>query len=157
MNWKKIFLFALPGLILGIGGIIFAIYAFSNPRAIFEAAQDGSLNNITWILPIVIIGVVVFTMLIVFVPLLKGLSGDSKQAKRLRESGVKTMAKILKVEDTGVTMNNINFYVKITVETTKGTQASFKHFVSRVNIPRPGDMIEIVYDPSDPTKAAAAA
>lgn len=156
MNWKKILLIALPGIIVGIGGAIFAIYAFTNPRAIFDAASDGTISSMTWILPLVIGGVVIFTMLIVFVPLLKGMAGDAKQTERLRQNGVKKMAQILKVEDTGVTMNNINFYVKITVETTKGTQASFKHFVSRVNIPRPGDMIEIMYDPSDPTKAAAA-
>ncbi len=156
MNWKKLMLIALPGLLLGLGGLVFAIYVFTNPRAFFETATEGGLDNFMWILPILIISVVVFTMLMVFVPVLKRLSGDSKQGKMLRERGVKTMARILKVEDTGITMNNVNFYVKITVETTKGNQATFKQFVSRVNVPRPGDMMQIVYDPTDPTKAASA-
>ena len=155
MNWKKILLFALPGLILGIGGAIFAVYVVTNPKIFMEWAQDGTLTNMSFILPAVIGGIVIITMIAAFFPILKGLSGDSKQAEQLRQNGVKTMAKILKVEDTGITLNRINFYVNITVETTKGSQATFRHFVSRVNIPRPGDMIEIVYDPSDPTKAAA--
>ena len=71
------------------------------------------------------------------------------------KTGQRKIAKILNVQDTGMTVN-MNPYVKITVETTPGNQATFQMMVSRVKIPRPGDSIEILCDPANPTVAVPA-
>ncbi len=81
------------------------------------------------------------------------------QRTLLANGGIKTNATILKVEDTNITMNNVNFGVRLTVEVhpqgDSAFQAIIEVFVSRVQIPRAGDVIEVIYDPNDHTKVAA--
>lgn len=73
---------------------------------------------------------------------------------RLRQSGASILAEIIRVEDTGLTINR-NPRVKLTVK-LMDQEASFELTVSRVQIPRPGDFINVVYDPADPSVATPA-
>ena len=75
------------------------------------------------------------------------------QAK-LRQSGASMLAEIIRVEDTGFTINR-NPRVKLTVKLID-QEASFELTVFRVQIPRPGDFITVVYDPADPFVATPA-
>jgi hypothetical protein len=115
-------------------------------------ADDGGEsfeNNISMFLPGIIIFFVAIIFLAGFYPLIKGALGKSKKKKVLKERGQKATAKVMTVRDTGITINN-NPHIKITVEVRPGVTAELSHTVSRVSIPRPGDQIEIVYDPSNP-------
>lgn len=70
---------------------------------------------------------------------------------RLRQTGASMLAEIIRVEDTGFTINR-NPRVKLTVKVME-QEASFELTVSRVQIPRPGDFITVVYDPQNPSLA----
>jgi hypothetical protein len=87
--------------------------------------------------------------------MIKNLMGNSKTKKLLKERGQKTTAKILDVQDTGISVNNA-YYIKITVETVPGVKAQFQILMPRTNIPRVGDMIAVSYDPSNPSVAMPA-
>jgi hypothetical protein len=45
---------------------------------------------------------------------------------------------------------NLNPQVELSVRMPDGSIARFKMFVSRVKFPRPGESIEVLYDPADP-------
>lgn len=75
--------------------------------------------------------------------------------KRLKTAGTPIMAQIIKVEDTGITRNK-NPRLKITVAIS-GHTAAFELTVSRIHIPRAGDLIRVLYDPQNPGKAVPAA
>ena len=87
-------------------------------------------------------------------PLLFSSAQQSSLRKRLEKEGVRATANIIRIEDTRVTVNK-NPRVRITVDIL-GQEASFDLTVSRIDIPRPGDQIEILYDPNDYTKAVYA-
>lgn len=78
--------------------------------------------------------------------------------KLLNAGGVKTTARIVQVQDTGMTMNKIQIGIRLTLEVLSVTGSPFQAvvdiFCSRVSIPRPGDMIEVVYNPADTSKVA---
>lgn len=73
---------------------------------------------------------------------------------RLRKTGASMLAEIIRVEDTGFTINR-NPRVKLTVK-LMDQEASFELTVSRIQIPRPGDFITVVYDPQNPSLATPA-
>lgn len=82
-----------------------------------------------------------------------GFFDRGKRKRRLEEAGVTAQAQVLSVQDTGMTVNN-NPRVKITlaVSPTDGSapfEVSTKHTVSRVAIPRAGDVYMVRYDPED--------
>lgn len=82
-----------------------------------------------------------------------GFFDKGKKKKRLAEAGVDAQAQILSVQDTGMTIND-NPRVKLTmaVSPSDGSAAfevSTKVTVSRVAIPRAGDMFAVRYDPDD--------
>lgn len=73
---------------------------------------------------------------------------------RLKKEGVPMLAQIIKVEDTGISVNK-NPKVKITVAISEQS-ACFELTVSRVQIPQAGDFMTVLYDPKDHSKAVAA-
>ncbi len=150
MNVGKIRNFGgILGLVIGSLGLAFGVYATINPDGVAKFMES---SNMTLWLPFVIIALV----LIPFVPYLINIIKNSAKKNRLRKVGQKTTAKILNVEDTGVTVNGVNPYVQITVEVKPGVQGTFQVLVSRVNFPRPGDNIDVIYDPADPSVVMAA-
>jgi hypothetical protein len=102
-----------------------------------------------WMLPAVILASLGIPAL-VFAPLILGLITNSARKKRLRLHGQLTRVEILCIRDTRVTVN-LNPQVELSVRMPYGSIGKFKMFVSRVNFPRPGETIEVLYDPSDPS------
>ena len=139
------------GIVMGILGGAVGVYAVFNSESFTEFMNSPSTEK--W-LPFLIIGIVFIPMILAFGPfILKGIE-NSKKKKRLMQIGQREKATVLNVQDTGLTINN-NPYVQVTVQ-IHGTQAIFQITASRVYIPRPGDQIEVIYDPSDPTVVMAA-
>ena len=138
------------GIIFGLAGAAIGIYASIDPMAVGNMfSQIGPENLAIW-LPIGIVVLVAAIIIPMLLPLIKSAMKNSQNKKRLAMVGVKGSAKVLAVQDTGMTVN-MNPYVKITVEVKPGIQASFSMMVSRLSIPRPGDSIDVLYDPSDLT------
>lgn len=141
--------------LIGVLGGAFAIYAAVDPSA-GDKIEDF-MNNpqvMPWAIGGMILLFFVLPMVLGFGPFIKKAIENSKKKQRLMQVGQKTQAKILEVRDTGLTVNN-NPYIEITVE-VQGVHAVFQVMVSRVGIPRPGDVIEVIYDPADPTQVMPA-
>jgi len=101
-----------------------------------------------WMAPLVIVIALGVTS-IGFAPLLFGMMVNSIKRKKLRLHGQRATVEILGIRDTRVTVN-LNPQVELTVRMPDGSIGKFKMFVSRVNFPRPGEKINVLYDPSDP-------
>ncbi len=80
--------------------------------------------------------------------------GNQRKLKRLIKTGQKAQALVLKVEDTGMTLNKIHIGLRLTLRLPDQTQVTTEIFVSRVNLPRSGDVVEVVYDPKNPSHVA---
>src|ERR1700733_1658733 len=79
--------------------------------------------------------------------------GGKKKKQRLEDAGVNARAVLVSMQDTGMTIND-NPRVKLTFEVTPPDgsavfQVEMKQTVSRVQIPRPGDVFAVRYDPED--------
>jgi hypothetical protein len=98
-------------------------------------------------IPLVILIAFAFTAL-GFGPLLLGLFANSIKRRKLQQHGVRASVEILNIRDTRITVN-LNPQVELSVRMPDGSIARFKMFVSRVKFPRPGEKIEVLYDPSD--------
>jgi len=136
------------GIVIGILGLGIAIAAIVNAMTMGNLFASIIIILVAVVLPVVI----VIALLRPFV--VRDMKNSQKE-KRLQQVGRRTSAKILNVQDTGMTVN-LSPYVNITVQMPNGNSATFQMFVSRVQIPRPGDVIEVLYDPSDPTVVMAA-
>jgi hypothetical protein len=101
-----------------------------------------------WMMPVVIIASLGITV-VAFAPLISGLILNSARKKRLRLHGRRATVEILGIRDTWVTVN-LSPQVELSVRMPDGRVSKFKMFVSRVNFPRPGEMIDVLYDPADP-------
>jgi|GEM_PF-1488972 len=142
-GYVKKFLIVFAGLMIITFGLTFAMIAMINPD------DPGS------------IGVGVLFFLGTFLPLLfisiayLSKSGPSKREKRLMQMGTHAPAEVLKVEDTGVTINEIYPMVKLTLRVRPKSSEVFDvkidSLVSRVSLPRPGDMLEVIFDPQKPS------
>ena len=80
-----------------------------------------------------------------------------KKRERLKKEGITCTAEVLSVEDLRETINN-NPRVKMTLlvkpEGKEEFEAEVKMVVSRVNIPRRGDIVTVHYNPKDKTDIA---
>jgi hypothetical protein len=139
------------GIIVGILGAGVGIYASINPMGLADFMSNPAFT--TWV-PYVFGGfiflVVGLSLLPVFGLAIQGLKNIGIKG-RLRQNGTKTTATILSLQDTGVTIN-MNPLVRLTVQTKSGIKGEFKSLVSRVGFPSPGDEIEVVYNPSNPSE-----
>ena len=84
-----------------------------------------------------------------------GYTGSAWTAAKLLTAGRRAPARVVAVEDTGVTANN-DPRVKIVLQVEPPGEPPFqverKLVVSRVAIPRRGESVEVAYDPADPEK-----
>lgn len=101
-----------------------------------------------------------FIILCVAAPLsmiMMAKSGNNAE-KLLKNGGIKTTARIVNIQDTGMTLNNVNIGIRLTLDVASVTgspfQAQAETFVSRVAIPRVGDVVEVVYDPTNTSQVA---
>jgi len=145
------------GIILGIGGFAIGMLAAFNPQLVgswFVALfmQDGGKSFgdfMSFKFPILFTIFMLIIMSLAFSPLIIGGINNSKKKARLKMVGIKAKASIVSVTDTNITINN-SPYIKVVVEIRPGVQAEFTTMASRIAIPRAGDVIEVVYDPSNP-------
>jgi hypothetical protein len=114
---------------------------------IAEAIHLGTIISYTWLplLGFLVVGV----PLIALSPLWLGYLNDSRKISRLKQVGVKGTATVVAIHDAAITINN-NPYVTLTVE-IKGfhSKVEMSMLVSRINLPRIGETIDVFYDPSD--------
>lgn len=96
----------------------------------------------------------VFIILVLVGPVWARMIAQSSLRSKLEKSGVRTLAKITAIKDTGITINE-NPRVNLTVNILEH-EASFDLTVSRVNIPKVGDTVPVLYDPQNPTRAVYA-
>lgn len=136
-------------IVLGFGGGALALFVATNPTVL--------MNNpgITALMPVFFIALMALIMFAAFSPLIKSALDNAGKKKRLMQIGVKGTGTIVGVQDTGITVNN-NPFIKMEIEVKPGIHAIVSMTVSRVGIPRPGDQVGIIYDPSKPTDAIIA-
>ncbi len=103
---------------------------------------------------VLFLGGLVAIMVIFWLPIWINAYRQKRLYKRLKKVGVWANVPIIRIVDTRLTVNN-NPRIGITVRILNKL-ASFELTVSRVNIPRLGDLIEILYDPNDPRLAVPA-
>ena len=96
---------------------------------------------------------VVFVLLCIGGPLgmILLLQGPPQAWQRLlKQGGVVANAKVLSVTDTGMTLSKVNIGVRLTVEVMDAADAPFEAsvetFVSRVALPRVGDLVSVVFN-----------
>ena len=136
------------GLVIGILGALIGIGA-----AFYATPTLGGVFAVT-------VGIIVVTLLIVFVVLWKVL-GPMFQSKKLLKTGEPGQARVLNVQDTGVTVN-MNPQIKLLLEVTpqdrfrQPYQVETKLIISRLQTSfyQPGMMLSVRIDPKDPSKVA---
>lgn len=133
--------FLLIGLLLGIPAF-FLLH--KDPMAYINGPAGGT------IVPLYFVTTFACVMLLAFKKGIMGAAETSRRKKILRERGVQATATITSVRDTGITVNN-NPYVEITVQINKEITATFTTTISRVNLPVVGGLIEVIYDPINPS------
>jgi hypothetical protein len=103
---------------------------------------------------LIVLGVVLVSLLVFYLNARFMMKPDPRQEKVLTE-GTSARAEVLASEDTGLTMNH-DPMVALTVKVKPAYGSSFQVkanvLVSRVAIPRPGDVINVRYDPDDPQR-----
>ena len=139
---------------LGLAGAAVGIYAAINPTGIAAFFNGFDENQLGTALGIGIPAFFILIFGLAFGPFVKQAIKNSKKKKHLMMVGQKADAKILSIRDTGLTVNNAP-YIEVVVE-LKGQQATFTTLVSRVGIPQPGNTIQVLYDPADPTQVMPA-
>lgn len=88
-----------------------------------------------------------------------GFTGES-QARALRQTGIPAWATILRIWDTGITLNDdpvIGMEVEVRPEEGEPFRATIpKSLISRIAIPQfqPGKEVAVRYDPQDSTQIA---
>ncbi len=140
------------GIAIGALSIILFVLIPAGVGIFAPSLLDTPLFNgdvdLTWILWIFVggMGIVVLAMLLPFiVDFVRGFGVKG----RLRKIGQKTDATVVSIEDTGVTVNLAPMVV-MTVELPNHVKGSFNTFVSRVGFPRPGDKVDVVFNPENP-------
>jgi hypothetical protein len=117
---------------------------------------DTNMFALAFILPIVIT-VVVLLIVAVFVG---RMIMNGMQNRQVLASGVSAPAVIQKVWQTGTVMNETNPQIGILLEVRPADKPAFqaeaKMFISMLQIPQfqPGAVVQVKYDPQNPTKVA---
>jgi hypothetical protein len=80
-------------------------------------------------------------------------------ASEVRENGVPATARVLKIWETGVRINDnpvVGFLLEVHAEGLEPYQAETRALISILQIPQiqPGTELQVMYDPNDPTRVA---
>ena len=140
-------IFLLIAIMLGIGGVFAAAFM------ILEDRFPNFFDDYGWI---VIVASIIFFFIFpsrIFRKVL-GLEGNKKQEQWLLTYGTPAKATITALEDTGTTIND-NPLAKMTIQVQPdfgaGFTATLEVLVSRLAIPRVGDVLQVRYDPQKPS------
>jgi len=89
-----------------------------------------------------------------------GMRRKAAAEKALFESGTKATAVVESVETTGTVLNGVNHQIILRLRVQPRFQPEFPYerrmFVPINSLPRPGDVIDVAYDPNDKSKIALA-
>jgi hypothetical protein len=138
--------FALSFLLIGVFVLLTVFIFTAGERQISYLFEHNT--------GLMIIGSIVFFG---FVPiLLFALPWIPRYFKRkwLLANGVAAKARITGIADTSVTVNNspvVRLSLHVKPDAAPEFDAEARHLVSRLAIPKIGDMIVVVYDPNKPT------
>jgi len=78
----------------------------------------------------------------------------TKNYKHVNKIGESASAIVLDISDTGITINGnpkVRLHLKVYPRDRAPFEATIKQVVSRVNIPRIGDRVQVKFDPDNPT------
>jgi len=109
--------------------------------------------------PVSLLGVAIAaTLLLQACALVDRVSGVS-EARELQKTGEQAQAKILRIWDTGMTVNDdpvVGFLLEVYPEGQPAYQAKTKLRISRLDIPRiqPGTILPVRIDPNDHRRVA---
>ena len=116
----------------------------------------GSIAGVTFTM----IGVIWVLVALGLRGLYGGMARRAKAEQQLFETGTRAMAVVEGVETTGMVMNDVNQQIVLRLRVRPPAGAEFIHerrmFVPFHGIPRPGDTIEVAYDPADQSTVALA-
>ena len=87
-----------------------------------------------------------------------GITGEN-QAREIRSIGESAQAKVLRIWDTGITVNEnpvVGFLLEVYPVGQPAYQAETKGIISRLDIPQiqPGAMLPVKFDPANPRRVA---
>jgi len=140
-------IFLLIAILIGISGVFVAAFMLLEDRFPHFFDQYGWIAIVATIIFFFIFPSRIFRTVL-------GLSGNKKQEEWLLTYGTPAKATITALQDTGTTIND-NPMVKKTIEVQPdfgaGFTASMEALVSRIAIPRVGDVLQVRYDPQKPT------
>lgn len=92
------------------------------------------------------------------VHLIDHMTGEDR-AKEIRPSGQSAMARVVRIWDTGMTLNGnpvVGFRLEVRPEGAEPFEAETKAVVGRLDVPQvqPGALLPVKYDPNDHTRVA---
>ncbi|MBI4836427.1 MAG: hypothetical protein HY817_04170 [Candidatus Abawacabacteria bacterium] len=135
--------------------LVFSVGVFAPGYLVYYMKTNPA--SIPTLIPYFIFGfpILIFVLVIGFnIWFRKGMSPSNKQNSYLLQNGEKASAKILTVEDTGITLDRLYLVIRITMQVMPTGRNPFSSIleipVSRVQIPRPGDMVQVLFDPQNP-------
>ena len=107
-----------------------------------------------------ICGTLLFTLLMIFV-IRKWVKGAFGPDEKLLQEGVPAQATILKIWDTGVTLNDnpqVGMLLEIHPTNQEPFRVEMKSVISRIALAQvqPGRVVPVRYDPANPSKVALA-
>jgi hypothetical protein len=142
---RKILLVSLISAALTIGVAVFLVYKVSAPST-QGASSSSSGGVVVWVIPLVVViaGLSLLPFLRILFP-------------RVIRNGVRARATVLKVWDTGVSINDnpqVGLLLEVQPEDGAPFQAETKKVVSRLNaaLIQPGVKAKVVFDPSNPRR-----
>ncbi|NPU84244.1 MAG: hypothetical protein HPY65_07120 [Syntrophaceae bacterium] len=103
---------------------------------------------------LIVLGVVVVSLLVFYLNARFMMKGNPEKDRWMTD-GTDARAEVLEIRDTGLTMNNdpmVALTLMVKPRYGSSFQVQTKTWVSRVAIPRAGDVIDIRYDPTDPQR-----
>ncbi len=149
-NTRFIVLFAALGALLIAGVAVFLVVS-SNTNAPVIEANTSEESSGSSALPFIIIPVVLVIVGLSLLPFLRMLFPP------VIKDGVKAEATVLKVWDTGVTINNnprVGLLLEVRPEAGEPFQVELRKLISRLDasLVRPGAKADVIYDPVNPKR-----
>lgn len=135
-----------------LGVVVWIVYLvaanlFLQSRIIFAWFKLDS-NNPLYVVPIAIF--INVLPVFVFFWLIGRLNKKTEEHRQfLINNGSKGVAEVISVQDTGTTINNnplVRMVLKVQPSIGSPFETGMELTVSRLNIPRKGDMLQVVYD-----------
>jgi len=147
---RSVFIFAIAGAILVLGIVAYLIFA--GPDAIHFAGRSPSdlWNSGDLMVPLILLVTIVISA-VIMLPFLRILFPAEIK------NGITAQARVLKVWDTGVSINNnpqVGLLLEVSPLGGSPFQAESKTVVSRLNVAlvQPGTTAEVKYDPEKPQR-----